>query len=93
MARQFVAVANDPQRLFSQIRDWATQTGVSLNGDASAGIFRGNPGFPASLLFPVISGSYSVSGNQVTIRTDQDLPTREVDKRLQRVGLALVSSQ
>lgn len=55
MAKEFLAVGQDPQRLFSQIQDWAASTGVRLVGDASGGTFEGRPRGLAAIMYPVIS--------------------------------------
>jgi hypothetical protein len=89
MARVFITEVANPSAAFATLSAWARSLGVSVSGDAASGRFSGRPSGLAALLYPVISGTYSVSGTTVTIQTDQDLPVGEVSKRLARAGLQL----
>jgi hypothetical protein len=90
---EFVAEAPNPQAIFSQIQQWASANGFQLNGDAGAGNFRGTPSGIAGFLIGEITGSYTVTGNQVTIRVDKNLPQGEVAQRLGQFGLRLVGAR
>lgn len=92
MPRKFLATAPNPQGVFVQIRQWAAANGFELTGDASTGTFGGRPGGLAGLLIGDIHGSYQVTGNEVTITVDKDLPSHEVARRLSPFGLSLVNS-
>jgi hypothetical protein len=93
MAHTFFAQVDDPNSAFARLSVWARSQGVSLSGDASSGRFSGRPPGLAALLYPVISGRYELSGNRLTIVTDQDLPANEVGKRLNEAGLRSLGSQ
>ena len=92
MPRTFVAQVSDPQAVFASLQGWARANGFALNGNAAGGSFRGRPGGLAGAIIGEISGTYSASGNMVTIQTDKDLPAGEVSRRLAQFGLRLVQS-
>lgn len=90
MPRVFVAEAPDPSSLFPKLSASAQANGFVLRGDSNSGMFSGTPSGLAGALIGEISGTYSVSGTQVTIRLDKDLPSSEVDRRLAQFGIRLV---
>lgn len=92
MPTTFIASSPDPAGTFQRIYAWATENGFQLQGDAGNGTFAGTPGGIAGLVIGRIQGAYWVTGNQVTIRTDKDLPASEVARRLAKFGLTLTSS-
>jgi hypothetical protein len=87
MATWFIAENPNPAALFPGIQAFAQQNGYQLVGNASAGSFSGRVMFLGE-----VSGNYVVSGTQVTIRTNKDLPAGIVAQRLGRVGLRVISS-
>jgi hypothetical protein len=93
MPTEFLAEAPNPQGIFAQISQWAASNGFQLNGDANAGNFRGTPSGLAGMLLGEIVGSYAVSGTQVTIRVNKNLPQGEVARRLGQFGLRFIGSR
>jgi len=93
MATEFLAEAPNPQGLFIQIQQWASANGFQLNGGPKSGNFRGTPGGIEGMFMGEIIGNYTVSGNQITIRVNKNIPADAVAQRLARFGLRLIGAR
>jgi hypothetical protein len=99
MARRFFLEAPDPDSAFALLRSWAQASGYLLNGDGSEGSFsrvrrnlsRGQLHLDA-LLFPNVSGVYSIRKAEVTLITEEAPPPSFIEG-LVAAGLRRVSSQ
>jgi hypothetical protein len=92
VATVFVARAANPQALIPQLQQWASANGYHFEGNDQAGTFDGTSTDNEGAFLGRISGTYSVSGDQVTFRMNRDLSAGEIARRLAGFGLQVISS-
>lgn len=80
MTRIFLAEAPSPESTYARLTSWAHAHEYRLEGDGTEGVIEWDPSYHSMisldrLISPVIACNYSIRGAELTMSTEQDLPS------------------